>query len=249
MTVNPGNSPPVVFISQLGTDGASWKPVIDLLTCGSATVTYDRPGTGDCPPRPAPNPPLPYSVFADELAAQLDEHDISGPLVVVGHSAGSLIARMFAARYPQRTCGVVHVDGSTPRLSLWPAVDKVQQPDGDGSDATHFDRVAGEVEVVEAELPLLPAVVVTRTPGRWPADYPAETIDPLWTAYQRQLARQHGVPLIVAADAGHQIPREAPALVAYLVDQVVQAARVDQPCEPDPGTVAKSGGTVEQSAS
>jgi len=138
ITINPGGSPTIVFISQLGVDGSSWQPIIDLLQTGAASVTYDRPGIGAAPARPAPNPPLPYSAFADELAQLLAENEVAGPLVVVGHSVGSLIARMFVDRNPERIAGVVHVDGSIPRLSLWPAVNNEQSPDGDGPDATHF---------------------------------------------------------------------------------------------------------------
>jgi hypothetical protein len=56
--VREGKSPPAVFISQLGTGGESWQPVIDQLGCGCSAVTSDRPGNGDAPPRPAPNPRL-----------------------------------------------------------------------------------------------------------------------------------------------------------------------------------------------
>lgn len=215
------DSPTVVFISQLGTDGATWQPVIDGIRKPVATFTYDRPGTGCCPPRLAPNPPLPYSAFAAELEVLLGDAGITGPLVVVGHSVGSLIARVFADRNLDRIAGSVHVDGSIPRLSLWPAVNFPQSPDGDGPDATHFDRLAGEVEVVESLVPDAPAMVITRTPGRWDDPWPVDKLDPLWLAYQRQLARQHRAPLVVADDAGHQIPREAPGLVAHCIDEVL----------------------------
>jgi pimeloyl-ACP methyl ester carboxylesterase len=224
MTVNAGSGPPVVFISQLGTGGESWQPVIGRMRSGSGTVTYDRPGTGSCLPRPAPNPPLPYSAFADELVSLLDDERISEPAVVVSHSIGCLIARVLADRYPDRIAGMVFIDGSIPRRTLWPAGPLDQPPDGGGPHATHFDSLAGEVEVVEAVSPHRPAAVIMRTPGRWPENYD-EGADSLWIAYQRQLAREYRAPLIVAADAGHQVPAEAPALVAHVVDAVVRGAR------------------------
>lgn len=244
MTVNAGQSPPVVFISQLGTGGESWKPVIDLMTCGSTTVTYDRPGTGDAPPRPAPNPPLPYSVFADELADLLDDHDVTAPAVVVGHSIGSLILRVFAGRYPGRIAGVVHVDGSIPRRQVVPTFGDVQPPDGDGPDATEIDGRAGEIEALDSEAlwPDVPAVVLTRTLDRWTHGHVAEQSDPPWSAFQRQLARLSRCPLVIAQDAGHQIPAEAPALVAHLVDAIVGAARSGSPWTPDPVALASAGG-------
>ena len=86
-----GDLPPVVLIAQLGTGGHSWAPVLDHLE-GLATFIYDRPGTGDAPPRPTPNPAIPHSVFAAELASVLEQHRVPSPAVVVGHSFGSLIA-------------------------------------------------------------------------------------------------------------------------------------------------------------
>lgn len=244
MTVSAGVSPPVVFVAQLGTGGASWQPVIDRLATTPTTVVYDRPGTGDAPPRPAPNPSLPYSVFADELAALLDGLGVAGPVVLVGHSFGSLIARMFADRHPHRVAGAVHVDGSIPRGVLWPPMDWPPDPDGDGPDATQIDRFRGEVEILEARVPQVPAAVVTRTPGHLYPGYPPET-DIVWTGYQRLLARQLSGPLVVADDTGHQIPDEAPGLVAHVVDAIVAAARTGRRWVPDPEALAAVGATLD----
>lgn len=226
-TVRRGEDPPVVFVSQVGTGGKSWQPVVDLLSTGTTTFTYDRPGTGDAPPRPAPNPPLSYGMMADELAAQLDHAGITGPVVVVGHSIGSLIARMFAHRYPWRVAGMVHFDGSEPRRGLtpeWPT-----NPDGDGQGATKFDALTGEAEVRTAILPRVPAAVVTHTPGGWVNDLPHPALEQIWQMHQRDLADRHGTPLVVARNASHQIPRDAPALTAFVIDEVVQAVRSGTP--------------------
>lgn len=239
---------PVVFVAQLGEPGSCWAPVVDRLKISAELVTYDRPGLGDCPPRPAPNPPLPYSVFADELAAVLDDRGVTEPAVVVGHSVGSLIARMFASRHPDRTAGLVHVDGSIPRLRFGPGREPagIEDPvDGDHAGATAFDIVNGEIEIVEARRPDVPAAVITRTPGWWPSDWP-DVADRMWTAYQRQLARQYRAPLVVADDAGHQIPSDAPDLVAHVIEAVRQAAAVGGPCQLDEQGLAAVGGQFDR---
>jgi hypothetical protein len=70
-------------------------------------------------------------------------------------------------------------------------------------------------------------------------------MDRFWQQSQATLARQLGGPLLVAADAGHQIPREAPQLVAFAVDQVVWAARAGRStAEVDASDVAKVAATV-----
>ncbi|MGK5682462.1 hypothetical protein [Actinoplanes sp. URMC 104] len=166
----------------------------------------------------------------------------------MGHSVGSLIARVFTGRNQRRVIGAVHVDGSIPRLALWPVVDIPQPPDGDGPDATHFDTLTGEVEVLQSRRASeVRSAVVTRTPGRWEPPWPAEALDPLWLAHQRRLAWSLDTPLIVAADAGHQIPDEAPELVAYLIDEVIDHCRRDLTMlMPDQERLAVAGGRADR---
>lgn len=244
--VAEGKDPPVVLVAQIGTSGRSWWPTIDLLaaTPRPSLVVYDRPGIGDSPPRPDPNPPLPYSAFANELAALLGVLNVPPPVVLVGHSVGSVIVRAFAVRYPERVAGMVHVDGSVPGLRLWPG----QEPpiDGEGPDATAFDAVAGSGEITGVDWPTAPAVVLVQTPGRWPASLPSDRdIDSVWQESAAALARDLGASLVVAANAGHQIPREAPGLVAFAIDEVVRAVRGGSVVvDLDPARVAASGGLV-----
>jgi pimeloyl-ACP methyl ester carboxylesterase len=240
-----GSDPAVVFVAQLGASGSYWVPVIDLLETSPTVVSYDRPGIGDSPPRPAPNPPLPYSAFADELAAMLDGLPLPRPVVLVGHSAGSVIVRSFATRYPSRVAGMVHVDGSLPRLALWPRPEPMT--DGDGEQATAFDAVRGEAEILGAALPPVPGVVIVRSPDRWEGvTLPHPALPDVWQANHRDLARQAGAPLVVAADAGHQLPTEAPQLVGYAVDEVVRAVRRRQAgCCLDPDRLALAGGFAD----
>jgi pimeloyl-ACP methyl ester carboxylesterase len=218
-----GRNPPVVLVSSLGDPASYWKQVIQRLSAGSRVISYDRPGMGASPPRPAPNPPVSYGMFAAELAALLDHLGVSVPAVLVGHSFGSLIIRVFAGAYPGRVGGMVYLDGSLPRLFLWPGADS--PVDGEGPGATKVDAARGEAEVTRASLPRVPSIVVARTPGRWHTPPPDPEIDGVWQRAQADLARESGAALIVARDSGHRIPEEAPGLVAFAVDQVVTAVR------------------------
>ncbi|GIF05658.1 hypothetical protein Asi03nite_31960 [Actinoplanes siamensis] len=218
-----------MFIAALGEPGRTWQPVLDILE-DLTTVTYDRPGIGRTPHRPAPNPPLPYSAFADELAAELDARGVTGAAVVAAHSIGSLIARVYADRHPHRVAGLVHVDGSIPQFHVVPGLESAQDgADGD-PDATEIDVVSGEVEVLYAATPTVPTLVLTRTPGRWDGANPAPSgAEELWLASQRILARETGSPLIVAEHSGHRIPTEQPDLVAYAIRAVHTAATTGRP--------------------
>ncbi|MEV6347474.1 alpha/beta hydrolase [Actinoplanes sp. NPDC051851] len=234
----------VVLIAQLGCGGAVWAPVVKLLD-GVDVITYDRPGTGAEPPRPEPNPALPYSAFAAELAAVLDARGVREPVVLAAHSIGGSIMRMFADRYPERVAGLVQIDGSLAQFYLDYESDGNDAPiDGDLPGATAFDVARGQVELMEASAPDVPAVVVTRRHGWWPAErtVPHPSVHDLWYVSQRQLAEEWGAPLIEAVEAGHQVPAEAPALCAYLIGAVVRAARTGSGVELDDAELGRRGG-------
>ncbi len=236
---------PIVFISALGEPGRYWQPVLDLLP-GLTTVTYDRPGTGATPHRTPPNPPLPYSAFADELATLLDERGVTEPAVIVGHSIGSLIARVYAARHPHRVAGLVHVDGSIPQFHVVPGSESPEDgADGDTA-ATVIDIVNGQVEVLYAEPATVPTLVLVRSPGRWAPGPPPAGADELWLVSQRILARETGSPLIVAEHSGHPIPREQPDLVAYAVRAVHAAAREKRPVRLEAESLSAVGGHLDK---
>ncbi|MFI5497041.1 alpha/beta fold hydrolase [Actinoplanes sp. NPDC051859] len=243
--LQPGAEPRVVFVSQLALGGAGWSVVAERLTCGAATVMYDRPGTGDAPPRPAPNPDLPPSAFADELARLLDEAGITQPVVVVGHSFGGNIVRLFAGRHPERVAGLVYLDCSVPRQRLWDGTTPIL----DGAESgTAIDLVLSEVEVLQAPSPAVPSVVVASEASNWNEDLPHPAVTDLWAVHQRILAGQVGGPLVTAVRASHQIPAEAPDLVAYCVDAVVRAAANGGVPVLTADEVARVGGRLEQSA-
>ena len=243
--ITEGSGPPIVLIAQLGCGGDIWQPVVGRLH-GLNAVTYDRPGTGTVPARAAPNPPLPPSAFADELASMLDNGGIAAPLVIVGHSFGGLIARQFAGRQPHQVAGLVLVDCSIPPMHLHPSTRQIR--DGDGLDATEVDTVRGHVEAIEAVMPDVPAVVVSRTHGRWDGENPPPhpAVEDLWRAYQSRYADELGCPLLVAENSSHQVQRDAPDLIVYALRVVHAAVREGKPINVDPDEVMKAGGHVDR---
>ncbi|MFD5065697.1 alpha/beta fold hydrolase [Streptomyces sp. NPDC058394] len=90
-----------------GSTAESWEAIAQALATGTTVVTYDRPGyrTSDR----ARDRRTPDDVARD-LQGVLDGVGVDGPLVLVGHSAGGLYARAFAARYGERVVGLVLVD-------------------------------------------------------------------------------------------------------------------------------------------
>src|SRR5438067_12014369 len=74
---------------------------------------WDRPGTpvGEKPSRsdPVPQPTTAKDAIAD-LHALLSAAGETGPYVLVGHSYGGLVVKLYARTYPKDVAGLVLVD-------------------------------------------------------------------------------------------------------------------------------------------
>lgn len=99
--------PTVVLETGLGAEAAEWAPVQRQLQAGTTVCSYDRLGRGASD---KPATPRTAADMADELRRLLEEADLPAPFLVVGHSFGGLLARVFARRYPADVCGIVLVD-------------------------------------------------------------------------------------------------------------------------------------------
>jgi pimeloyl-ACP methyl ester carboxylesterase len=99
--------PTVILEAGAGDYSNRWTAVQDLLAPRVQSCAYDRAGLGWSDPGPTP-PTLQQAVF--ELHALLEQAEVPGPFVLVGHSLGGLVARLYADRYGAAVIGMVLVD-------------------------------------------------------------------------------------------------------------------------------------------
>lgn len=102
-------SPTVIFESGFGADSWAWAGIQARLEHLTRSCAYDRAGYGFSDPGPTPRD---GAAIARDLDHGLQAAGISGPYVVVGHSAGGLYARLFAARRRREVAGLVFIDSS-----------------------------------------------------------------------------------------------------------------------------------------
>jgi pimeloyl-ACP methyl ester carboxylesterase len=120
--------PTVVFVSGGGDRTETWSKTLDpseqavlpAIAETNRVCTYDRPGTflptGEGledfePSRSDPVPqPTTLQDGVDDLHALLSASGERGPYVVVGHSIGGAIAKLYASEYPQDVSGLVLID-------------------------------------------------------------------------------------------------------------------------------------------
>lgn len=213
---------------------------------------YDRPGTatvlddGLHPSRSDPAAmPRNAELSVAELHALLQAAEIPGPYVLVGHSYGGMLVRLYAAEYPDEVAGMVLVDAFSEGMkdqltpAQWSAYDAIFQPVPPalaGYNALEFTELDRGVEQVRAAIngvPLreMPLVVLSRgqamaMPGDLPGGLTGELLENAWTAAQADLARllpdaRHEI----ATESEHYIQLQQPDLVISAVRAVVDAVR------------------------
>ena len=144
-------SPTVILESGLDGRGDVWsrdnlRPAGErtMVQPGVARFTrvcaYDRPGTlGEVNPDldpggpefyPSRSDPVPQPRttrdLMDDLHSLLGAADIPGPYVLAAHSAGGLVARLYASTYPDEVAGMVLID--TTNENVWRDFETVLTP-------------------------------------------------------------------------------------------------------------------------
>ncbi|MFF2748193.1 alpha/beta fold hydrolase [Kitasatospora sp. NPDC058048] len=108
-----GGGPVCLLSGGLGSSWFDWDLVVPFLTPYRTVVRFDRPGYGLSAPEPATGRPAPTAAGeAGRIRAVLDGLGLREPCTVVGHSIAGFHVEAFARLHPERTAGLVLVDGS-----------------------------------------------------------------------------------------------------------------------------------------
>ena len=110
LELNPAGDRLIVLLHGFGASTFSWRTVTEQLSKLGHVIAYDRPGFGSTPlVARACVSPDPYSLAGqvELLAAVVEREAKNRPVVLVGHSAGALVAAEFALRHPGVTSALV----------------------------------------------------------------------------------------------------------------------------------------------
>ena len=256
-------SPTVVLVAGLKGSAEDWNiakgpgpTVFAEVAKFTRVCAYDRPGTpvGEKPSRsdPVPQPTTAGEAVAD-LHALLRTAGEARPCVLVGHSYGGLVVRLYASTYPEGVSGLVLVDALTEGLRdaetpeqwaiqrklmegdireslvLYPALER-NDPD------RSFDQVRAApplrplpLVVLSADRPWGPQVPSMIAAGVLPADVPPDfgyVTDTAQKKAQERLAKLvPNAKHISNTNSGHEIHKEQPQIVINSIGEVVEAVR------------------------
>jgi len=231
-------SPTVVLVSGLEAPQAYWNSVIPDLAAKTTVVTYDRAGVGKSE---IVDLPAHGEQSAKDLQILLAKLGVPRPYILVGHSYGGNVVRLFASMYPEDMGGLILED--TQHEDVLDEMRKILE----GKDLEAFDQLMAdrfstpENPKTEADyrnmtreqlrkskpLPRIPFVVLSSA-GR------AKAMQPLFSdAAIEKMEKSDGdlnnklaalIPggrLIVVEGTGHNIHMDKPeALIAPVVEMI-----------------------------
>jgi pimeloyl-ACP methyl ester carboxylesterase len=109
-------SPAVIMIAGSQAFSFDWSLVMAGISKVTQVCTYDRPALAWSEPGPMPRT---FQQDIYELHTLLQRSGIRPPYILVGHSLGGIIARLFEKKYPDEVKGLVLVDATSEDATLF----------------------------------------------------------------------------------------------------------------------------------
>jgi pimeloyl-ACP methyl ester carboxylesterase len=233
-------SPTVVFLSGWGVDSSGWLEVLGGASRVTRSCEYDRYGIGLTSAYGLlPGRARDAHDQVRELEQLLRNADIAKPYVLVGHSWGGALARLYAGTHDD-VKAVVFVDASSPGQNAAiaaalppkkpgepPVLQELRQPVGVALESPEYlawEKSLNEVGEVKS-LGDLPVVVVTAATTFAGFE---DVMFQVWMGLQKRLASLSSRSVhVLARTSGHFVQLEQPDLVLAAVRAAVDAVRND----------------------
>jgi pimeloyl-ACP methyl ester carboxylesterase len=221
--VHAPGAPTVVLEAGAGNSAKTWNDVFGPIAQFARVCAYDRPGLGTS--EQTSQPRSPGDIVGTLHALLADIHELP-PYVMVGHSWGGEIVRLYAMSHPREIAGLVLIDSShEDQVRRFAAVTPAQPPPPPPAQPP---REIADLETMGAALSKspwhanVPLVVLTRTA---PDESDKDPRSRIWQELQSELAtRSPQAEHLVAPKSGHYIQNDDPPLVIDAVRRVFMKA-------------------------
>jgi len=230
-------SPTVALVSGFGAPQTYWNTVVPELATQTTVLTHDRAGIGKSEIGELPTHGI---QAATDLHTLINKLNLPKPYIVVGHSYGGSIVRLFASMYPDDIGGIILEDSQhedileeqqkilkgKDRELLEKMVSRFATPDNPKTEGDYRYITMEQVKNCEP-LPQVPFVVLTagdRSKGMPPifSEEANKKMAELGIELQKKLvAMIPGGKHIIAEGVGHNMHIEKPeALITPVIEMI-----------------------------
>jgi len=230
-------SPTVVLASGFNALQEYWNTIIDPLAAEATVITYDRAGVGKSE---IGTLPAHARQSAIDLQRLLEELKAPKPWLLVGHSLGVRIVKLFASMYPGEVGGMVLMDGvpadileaqkailSGADLELLERMTSGQTAPANPRTEADYILESREQERTMGPLPRVPVLVLIAgdreknvPPGFSPEA--RRKMAQLGLDLQKKMAEDMGGTFIVFGDLGHVMHLEKPEPVVLAIKDMIR---------------------------
>jgi pimeloyl-ACP methyl ester carboxylesterase len=220
----------------MGDTLATWAAIQGRLAEITTVLSYTRAGLGQSDPAPRPRT---LQHMAADLDKLLSSMALPGPYLLVGHSFGGQIVRLFAAQHRFEIKALVLVDPShEDKYVRFEAVFTEHLIERQNAFLSDPSRNSEHVDLLESRRQLnaanqvldIPVVVLSRGRPDEPSPvWPTQAVQEIELQSQRDLLGVSGYAwnkLIVAQHSGHYIHQDEPELVLTAVEELMQIAGI-----------------------
>ncbi|CAG9620245.1 alpha/beta fold hydrolase [Sutcliffiella rhizosphaerae] len=215
------DKPTIIMEAGYGDHSKVWDSIIQDISIFSRVLVYDRAGLGRSDFSTAPRT---SREMVKELHELLHKTGVKPPYLLVGHSFGGIIARLFATEYPDEVWGLILVD-STPedyRERFLPLMSSEFQTAYSKQfiHECNYDEFMESLQQVKKSKKELSIPLIVLSAGK-KAHYSKES-QALWHEMQQEILEiSTNGEFIIAKNSAHYIQHDEPEIVVDAIKRLI----------------------------
>lgn len=225
--------PTVLFEAGMGDRSDVWSSIQDEISLMTSTFSYDRAGTGRNDLSVSPRT---CADLVDDLFKLLNKVSVKPPFILVSHSFGGLVSRLFASRYPNFVIGMILVDAAPEYKEI--AYEKILPGHLLDSNREYYINPMLNAEKIDKKrsykqienhkgIFAFPLTVITRgLPDSYYKDWPNQEILEVEQKLQVDFMKlSNNSKTVIAQQSRHYIQHDEPELVVDAIAEMVSQYR------------------------